>query len=102
LVLRSAPKIAEEAIKQTKKTSFDKAKAAGWQDSDIFYDMIINGLFKKDVCDEKYNNKDCPEITYATTHAKIVIADYFGEQFIGWFFYNENLDEPMNYTSYSS
>ncbi len=102
LILRSAPKMVERVLKKTKKTSFEQAKAAGWQNSDIFYDSIINSIFKQDVCEEKYNNKSCPEIGFATTHVKIVIADYFGEQFIGWFFYNENLDEPMNYTSYSS
>lgn len=102
LILRSAAKIAGKVIKETKGVSFAKAKAAGWQDSDIFYDSVINTVFKNDVNEERYNNKNCPEIGFATTHVKIVIADYFGEQFIGWFFYNENLDEPMNYTSYNS
>jgi hypothetical protein len=102
LVLRSATKIAQEIIKSTEGLSFEEAKNSGWKDSDISYDMIINGVFKKDVLNEKYNDKVCPEIEFATTHIKIVIADYLNEQFVGWFFYNDNLDEPLNYTSYSS
>lgn len=100
ILLRSGPKIAEELMKKSKKLSFDAAKAAGWQDNDIFYDLIINGIFKKDVFEERYNGKEYPEISYYCNSAQIVIADYFGQQFVGWYFYNDNLDQPLNYSSY--
>jgi hypothetical protein len=78
------------------------AREAGWSEHDICYDSLINGVFRKDILDETYNSKSCPEIIYACTHAVLVICDYWGDQFVGWYFYNENLDEPMNYTSYGS
>jgi len=103
VLLRSASKIFKTIFETTGKSNskLEEAKASGWTDHDIYYDSFINGVFKKDIFEDTYNGASCPEINFAFTHAVIVVCDYFGDQFIGWYFYNENLDEPMHYTNYT-
>lgn len=77
------------------------AKDLGWNEMDIYYDSIINGIFINDVFKETYNGQSCPEIIFASTHANIVISISKEDVYVGWFFYNENIDEILDFTNYS-
>lgn len=79
---------------------YDSAKENGWTDSDIYYDAIIQSLLIPSVHECTYNGKPCPELRWAVNHVTIVVYDYYGNQHIGWFFYNSNLDEPLFYTGF--
>lgn len=82
------------------KYDFDSATEQGWKKYDINYDAMINGLIVPSVFWNLYNSSSMPEIEYSCTHIMIVVCDYYDKQFIGWYFYNENLDDPINYSNY--
>ncbi len=105
VILRSGKKLNESLYKlceaklpHTKE--IDKAFSAGWSKHDIVYDSIINSILVKDVSTETFNNDYYPEISLVCTNISVVIHDYEGEQFVGWFFFNRNLDEYLNLTQY--
>ena len=79
---------------------YDSAIDAGWTQADINYDSMINGLIANDIGNCVYNNNYLPEIDYIPTHVTILITNYYNQQFIGWYLFNVNLDEPQNYSNY--
>jgi hypothetical protein len=79
---------------------YDSAKECGWTQSDIYYDSMVNGVIINDIYENTYNGKNCPEIEYVATNVIIVVCNYYNEQYMGWYFYNENVDEPLNYSNY--
>lgn len=106
LILRSGRFCAINAMKQIL-TSEDfqkemkKAEKSGWSEHDISYDSMINGLMVQDIKEGRVNGTECPEILYACDKVIILVHDYHGEQFIGWIFYNSNLDKILHFTHYS-
>jgi hypothetical protein len=102
----SSKKIISAAMKVLKDSGqniqfvYDSAMESGWTYADISYDSMVNGIILNDIASATYNGKYCPEIDWATTHVVIVICSYYNEQYIGWFFYNENIDTILNYSNF--
>jgi len=97
--------LAEKTISQIESSKIippdiEKAYKSGWTNSDISYDSIINGILIPNIHKGEVGLEFCPEDIFASTSLTIVVSDYNGKQFVGWFFYNENLDEVLNYTNY--
>lgn len=106
IVMRSGMHFALPIIKKTFVTIDDfnseiaASKKSGWSESDFSYDSIINGIMIPETTKGHVNGKDLPEIHYACDSGCIVISDYNEKQFVGWFFYNKNLDELIGFTNY--
>jgi len=106
ILLRSGAHFALPMMQKTFVTIDDykrernRAIESGWSESDLSYDAIINGVMASEVDKACVNGKTVPEILFACDRLMVVIHDYEGSQFVGWVFYNENLDEPLNFTNY--
>lgn len=98
--LITEPVFKEMEIKGEMPPKIQKALDSGWTKSDISYEAIINGVLIPSLNKEEVDGVYCPESIFSNTNLVIVVSDYNKEQFIGWFFYNENLDEVLNYTNY--
>jgi hypothetical protein len=106
VLLRSGPEIALPAMQKAFITiddfrrELDRAKIAGWTKHDMTYDALINGIMVQEIDRGTVYGKPCPEINFACDKVMIILYDYYGDQFIGWFYYNENMDDLLNFTNY--
>jgi len=99
VVIKSALQILESKGHNVKYV-YDSAIDSGWTQSDINYDSMINGLLANDIANCIYNNAYIPEIDYLPTHVIILITNYYNQQYIGWYMYNDSTDYPENYSNY--
>lgn len=78
-----------------------KALKSGWSTSDISYDAFIKGVFPAQLNKIYQDNNLYHEVFLSCNTIQFVVHDYLGEQHIGWFFYNDNLDETITYANFN-
>jgi len=106
VLLRSGPFIALPAMKKAFMTiddfrnELDRASEHGWTKHDLTYDAMINGLMVQEIDRGTVYGKPCPEINFACDKVMIILHDYYGQQFVGWYYYNENMDQLISFTNY--
>jgi hypothetical protein len=76
------------------------AKAAGWSNADITFDFIM-GILDKEASMGWDKGQASLEAVWMADTVGIVIHDYNGEQFVGWFYYNSSLDKVVDFSAQS-
>jgi len=84
-----------------KSPEFQRAMNAGWTRADINYDALVRAVLVPTILNTDVGGDQCPELQFACTKAVVVVHDYHGQQYVGCYFYNENLDKPLNFSSFS-
>jgi hypothetical protein len=72
-------------------------QSAKWTMKDVYYDCLLHAILLTEISNDEVNGEYCPEMLYSCTNVVIVINDFYDKQYVGWFFYNKNLDSILYY-----
>jgi len=77
-----------------------KVLDSGWSLYDVSYDAFVNGFLTQYIKKAINDEKDEYALGLYCDTAQVVIYDYAGKQFLGWFLYNSNLDKSLAYSKF--